>query len=199
MSSSYGPDTDVKMLLQTGVVEDDEEDVDMLLHTGVDEDEEDANRAKAMAARETDLVKKHMMEEEACRAPIPTRRQIERGLKQAKEHQQQIDRALEVVEDGEDKEEEHQPQEGHDMEQEEETEGMVQPEEGAEMELQEEEEGMVRGGEGEEMQQEEEGDGLAQQEVQHGEVDKAHEDEHRPTATAVYTHRARRAGFPEST
>ncbi|GBG86432.1 hypothetical protein CBR_g41429 [Chara braunii] len=171
--------------------------VETLLKTRVDEDEEDANRAKAMADRETGLVNKRMMEE-ARRAAIPTWREIERGLKQATEHQQQINRALEVVEEGEDEEEEHQAKVGDCMEQEEEAEGMVQPQEGEEMEHQEEEEGTVQGGEEEEMQQEEEGEGLAQREMQHDEVDTAREDEPHPTSTTVYTRRPRPAEFQES-
>ncbi|GBG63931.1 hypothetical protein CBR_g39935 [Chara braunii] len=173
-------------------------DVEMLLETRVDEDEEAANRAKAMDDRETELVNKRMMEEEARRAAIPTRREIERGLKQATEHQQQINQALEVEEEGEEEEEEHQVEVGDYMEQEEEAKGMVQPQEGEEMKHQEEEEGTVQGGEEEEMQQEEEGEGLAQQKMQHDEVDTAREDEPHPTATAVYTRRPRPAEFPES-
>ncbi|GBG79224.1 hypothetical protein CBR_g29276 [Chara braunii] len=161
-------------------------DVETLLQTRVDTDEEDANRAKAMADRETELVNKHMMEEEARHAAILTRREIERGLEQARVHQQQVNRALEVVEDGGEEEEEHQAEVGDDMEHEEGAEGMVQPEEGEEMEHQEEEEGMVQGGEEEEMRQEEEGDGLVQQEVQHDEVDTAREDEPPPTATTLF-------------
>ncbi|GBG63554.1 hypothetical protein CBR_g38621 [Chara braunii] len=93
----YNPQSDVEFTrLDT--------DVETLLETRVDEDEEDANRAKAMADRETELVNKRMMEEEARRATIPTRREIERGLKQAREHQQQINQALEVVEEGEEEE-----------------------------------------------------------------------------------------------
>ncbi|GBG71982.1 hypothetical protein CBR_g10920 [Chara braunii] len=172
----YNPQSDVEFArLET--------DVETLLETRVDEDEEDANRAKAMADRETELVNKRMMEE-ARRAAIPTRREIERGLKQAREHQQQINQALEVEKEGEE-EEEHQAEVGDYMEQEEEAEGMVQPQEIEEMEHQEEEEGAVQGGEEEEMQQEEEGEGLAQQKMQHGEVDTAREDEPHPTATAV--------------
>ncbi|GBG81903.1 hypothetical protein CBR_g34086 [Chara braunii] len=184
----YNPQSDVEFArLDT--------DVEMLLETRVDEDEEDANRAKAMADWETELVNKRMMEEEARRAAIPTRREIERGLKQAREHQQQINQALEVEEEGEEEEEEHQAEVGDYMEQEEEAEGMVQPQEGEEMEHQEEEEGTLQGGEEEEMQQEEEGEGLAQQKMQHGEVDTAREDEPHPTATAVYTRRPRPADF----
>ncbi|GBG62980.1 hypothetical protein CBR_g34681 [Chara braunii] len=184
----YNPQSDVEFArLDT--------DVEMLLETRVDEDE-DANRAKAMANRETELVNKRMMEEEARRAPIQTRREIERGLKQAKEHQQQINQALGVEEEGE--EEEHQAEVGDYMEQEEEAEGMAQPQEEEEMEHQEEEEGTVQGGEEEEMQQEEEGEGLAQPKMQHGEVDTAREDEPHPTTTAVYTRRPRPAEFPES-
>ncbi|GBG61066.1 hypothetical protein CBR_g18658 [Chara braunii] len=187
----YNPQSDVEFArLDT--------DVETLLDTRVDEDEEDANRAKAMADWETELVNKRMMEEEARRAAIPTRREIERGLKQAREHQQQSNQALEVVEEGEEEEEEHQAEVGDYMEQEEEAEGMVQPQEGEEMEHQEEEEGAVQGGEEEEMQQEEEGEGLPQQKMQHGEVNTAREDEPRPTATAVYTRRPRPAEFPES-
>ncbi|GBG82363.1 hypothetical protein CBR_g34647 [Chara braunii] len=107
------------------------------------------------------------------------------------------DRALEVVEDGEEEDEEHQPDVGDNIEQEEEAEGMVQLEEGAEMEHQEEEEGMVQGGEEEEMQQDEEGDGLPLQEVQHGEVDQALNNEPHLTATTVYTRRPRPAECPE--
>ncbi|GBG73636.1 hypothetical protein CBR_g16979 [Chara braunii] len=145
-------------------------DVETLLETRVDEDEEDANRAKAMVDRENELVNKCTTEEEARRAAIPTRREIERGLKQAREHQQQINQALEVEEEGEEEEKEHQAEVGDYMEQEEEAEGMVQPHEGEEMEHQEEEKGTVQGGEEEEMQQEEEGEGLAQQKMQHGEL-----------------------------
>ncbi|GBG82766.1 hypothetical protein CBR_g36296 [Chara braunii] len=75
----YNPQSDVELArLDT--------DVKTLLETRVDEDEEDANRAKAMADRETELVNKCMMEEEARRAAIPTRREIEIGLKQAREY-----------------------------------------------------------------------------------------------------------------
>ncbi|GBG70541.1 hypothetical protein CBR_g6669 [Chara braunii] len=187
----YNPQSDVEFArLDT--------DVEILLETRVDEDEEDANRAKAMADRETELVNKRMMEEEARRAAIPTRREIERGLKQAREHQQQINRSLEVVEEGEEEEEEHQAEVGDCMEQEEEAEGMMQPQEGEEMEHQEEEEGTVQGGEEEQMPQEEEGEGLAQQKMQHGEVDTAREDERHPTTIAVYTRRPRPAQFSES-
>ncbi|GBG61040.1 hypothetical protein CBR_g18635 [Chara braunii] len=187
----YNPQSDVEFArLDT--------DVETLLQTRVDTDEEDANRSKAMADRETELVNKRMMEEEARRAAIPTSREIERGLKQAREHQQQVNWALEVVEDGEEEEEEHQAEVGDAMEQEVEAEGMVQPEEGEEMEHQEEEEGTVQDGEEEEMWPEEEGDGLAQQQVQHGEVDMAREEEPHPTATTVYTRRPRPAEIPES-
>ncbi|GBG89436.1 hypothetical protein CBR_g49227 [Chara braunii] len=98
-------------------------DVETLLQTRVDTNEEDVNRAKAMADREIELVNKHMMEEEARCAAIPTRREIERGLEQSREHQQQVNRSLEVVEDGEEEEEEE--EEEHQAEQEEEAEGMV--------------------------------------------------------------------------
>ncbi|GBG61042.1 hypothetical protein CBR_g18637 [Chara braunii] len=139
-------------------------DLEMLLQTGVDEDEEDANRAKAMVDRDSDLVRKRMMEEEARHAAVPNRREIERGQKNALEHQQHMDRALGVVEEVEEEEEEEQqqPEKGEEMERQEEGDNVMQREEGEDMEQQEEGEDVMQREEGEDMEQQEEGEDVVQ-------------------------------------
>ncbi|GBG60499.1 hypothetical protein CBR_g5673 [Chara braunii] len=77
-------DTNIKLLLQSAAV---------------DEDETKADRAKALTDRDKDVVKKRIMEEDAWRIAIPTRREIERRKKKVGEKEPETSRPLDVVQE----------------------------------------------------------------------------------------------------
>ncbi|GBG88148.1 hypothetical protein CBR_g46636 [Chara braunii] len=92
-SSRYHPQSDV------------DTDIELLLQTDpVDEDEAEADRAKALADRDRDVVQKRIMEEDARRAAIPTRREIERRKKKVGEKEPETRRPSDDVQEREEEE-----------------------------------------------------------------------------------------------
>ncbi|GBG65715.1 hypothetical protein CBR_g52310 [Chara braunii] len=97
-SSRYHPQPDVEFHHM-------DTDIELLLQSRlIDEDEAEANRAKALADRDKDAVQKRIMEEDARRAAIPTRREIERHKKKVGEKEPETRRSLDVVQEQEEEE-----------------------------------------------------------------------------------------------
>ncbi|GBG86182.1 hypothetical protein CBR_g41086 [Chara braunii] len=102
-SSHYHPQSDVEFDHM-------DTDVELLLQSGpVDEDEAEADRAKALADHDRDTVQNRIMEEDARRKAVPTRREMERRKNKVGEKEPETRRALDAVQEGD---EEVQPQSG---------------------------------------------------------------------------------------
>ncbi|GBG59428.1 hypothetical protein CBR_g38453 [Chara braunii] len=118
-------------------------DIELLLQSAqVDEDEAKADRAKALADRDRDVVQKQIMEEDAQHAAIPTRREIERRKKKVGEKEPETHRPLDVVQERE-KEEQQQSEavlKVAEVALQEEEDDRVQPKKAEEADLQEPEE-----------------------------------------------------------
>ncbi|GBG59702.1 hypothetical protein CBR_g54807 [Chara braunii] len=100
-SSQYHPQFDVEFHHM-------DTDIELLLQSSpVDEDEAEADRAKALANHDRDAVQKRITEEDARRAAIPTRREIERRKKKVGEKEPETRRACGAVQE-EDEEEQQQ-------------------------------------------------------------------------------------------
>ncbi|GBG80597.1 hypothetical protein CBR_g31056 [Chara braunii] len=211
-SSQYHPQSDVEFHHM-------DTNIELLLQSGpVDEDEAEADRAKALADCDRDAVQKRIMEEDARRAAIPTRREIERRKKKVGEKEPETRRALGVVQEGDeekqqqsglvlkaadqqevDQQEAEHRKEAEEKDQQEDNDDMdhlqeaekEHGEEDEEMEHEEDEEGMERQGVEEAMEQQEDAEGMEQQDMQHNVDDEDGEEEHRPAVKTVYTRRQR--------
>ncbi|GBG59926.1 hypothetical protein CBR_g66732 [Chara braunii] len=102
-SSRYHPQSDVEFHHM-------DTDIELLLQRGpVDEDEAEADRAKALADHDRDAIQKRIMEDDARRTTIPTRREIKRCKKKVGEKEPETRRPSDAVQE---REEEEQQQSG---------------------------------------------------------------------------------------
>ncbi|GBG64735.1 hypothetical protein CBR_g46281 [Chara braunii] len=209
ISSQYHPQSDVEFHHM-------DTDIELLLQSGpVDEDEAEADRAKALADRDRDAVQKRIMEEDARRAAIPTRREIERRKKKVGEKEPERRRALGAVQEGDEEEQqqsgpvlkvadqqqaEHRKEadqqeaehrkEAEEKDQQEDNDDMDHLQE-AEKEHEEEDEEMEQQEDAEAMELQEDAEGMEEQDMQHNVDDEDNEEEHRPAVKTVYTRRQR--------
>ncbi|GBG73377.1 hypothetical protein CBR_g16091 [Chara braunii] len=209
ISSQYHPQSDVEFHHM-------DTDIELLLQSGpVDEDQAEADRAKALADRDRDAVQKRIMEEDAQRASIPTRREIERHKKKVGGKEPETRRALGTVQEGDEEEQqqsgpvlkvadqqeaEHRKEvdqqeaehrkEAEEKDQQEDNDDMDHLQE-AEKEHGEEDEEMEQQEDAEAMELQEDAEGMEQQDMQHNVDDEDSEEEHRPAVKTVYTRRQR--------